>query len=65
MFILMLNVLCVYLRITVSYHSNGILEEYVRIVAKHPRTAEAILPEFFISQLSVYSVSEKEVAAAT
>lgn len=57
--------LCVYLRITIFYHSNGIMEECVRIVAKHPRAVEAILPEFFISQLSVYSVSEKEVAAAT
>lgn len=65
MVILMLNVLCVYLGITISYHSNGIMEECVRIVAMHPRTAEAILPEFFISQLSVYSVSEKEDAAAT
>lgn len=36
-----------------SYHSNGTMEVCVRIVAKHPRTAEAILPEFFISQLSV------------
>lgn len=54
MLIFKFNVLCVYLRITISYHSNGIMEDGIRIVAKHPRTAEAILPEFFISQLSVY-----------
>lgn len=65
MVMLTVNVLCVYLGITTSYHSNGIMEVCVRIVAKHPRTAEAILPEFLISQLSVYSLSEKEVAAAT
>lgn len=41
------------------------MEECVRTVAMDSRAAEAILPEFFISQLSVYSVSEKEIAAAT
>lgn len=65
MFILMLTVLYIYLKITVSYHSNSLVEECVRIVPEHPRTAEAILPEFFIFQLSGFSFSEKEVAAAS
>lgn len=64
MLILMLNVLCVYLIITISYHRNGIMEECVRIVAEHPRTAETILPE--ISFLNYqYILLESEVAVAT
>lgn len=48
----------------ISYHRNGIMEECVRIVAEHPRTAETILPE--ISFLNYqYILLESEVAAAT
>lgn len=40
------------------------MEGSVRVIPVYPRTAKTFLPEFLISQLPEFSVSEAEAASA-